>query len=254
MTVADKIAQRTAALKAIKADSNAAVAAKGGTTADNLSGIPAAIASIPTGGELPALKTPAEVGHVVAGKEYIDAGGNKQTGTLVVCDSVEEVETIGVPGVGLSVYIESPADGSSGELTLQEPNLLAENIKIGVSIFGVHGTAKTLRVETGTITPAEDTTTLSIPCSNGAKCAIVTSAVDNPVSGDMLGAFMHNIEIGSVFPGNCLVSYQYTRIYGSLVAAQFDSDGIYIPELDPRFFYRAGYEYAWTAYYWEDDT
>ena len=37
-----------------------------------------AIAGIPTGGDLPELTTPAEVGHVVAGKEYIDAAGNKQ--------------------------------------------------------------------------------------------------------------------------------------------------------------------------------
>lgn len=253
MTVAEMIAQRTLALRTVLHDCAVAVDAKGGTPADDLSGLQDAIVSIPTGGVvLPELTTPAEVGHVLAGKEYIDASGTKKAGTLVVCDSIVEVEHFGVAGTCLHLDLESSADGSTMTMTLPEPNLLPENIKNGVSIFGIGGSAKTLRIETGTITPAADTTTLSIPCSNGAKCALVTSAVDNPKSGDILGTFMNNIEPGSVFLGNCFVSYQYTRMHGSVVTAQFDSDGIYIPELDPRFFYRAGYEYAWTAYYWED--
>lgn len=253
MTVAEMIAKRTAALRTVLNDCAIAVDAKGGTPADDLSGLPAAIESITSGGgALPVLTNPAAAGDVIAGKEYIDGNGEKKSGTLVVCDAVYEVETLPYPGTGLTVDLESTVDGSTKTLMLPEPKLVAENIVAGSSIFGVPGTAKKLRVETGTITPAEDTTTLSIPCSNGAKCALVTSAVDNPISGDMLGAFMCNIDLGSIFPGNCLVSYQYTSRYGSLVTAQFDSDGIYIPELDPRFFYRAGYEYAWTAYYWED--
>lgn len=153
MTVAEMIAQRTAKLTAIKDSSNAAVTAKGGTAADDLSGLPAAIESITSGGgALPVLTNPAEVGHVIAGKEYIDGSGNKQTGTLVVCDAIQEVETIGVPGVGLSVNFESPADGSAGALMLPEPDLASENIKSGVSIFGVPGTAKT--IEEITVTTA----------------------------------------------------------------------------------------------------
>lgn len=152
MTVAEMIARRTTELTAIKADSNAAVAAKGGTPADNLLGLPAAIASIPSGGELPELTTPAEVGHVLAGKEYIDASGTKKAGTLVVCDSIVEAETSGIAGTGLSLEIESTADGSAKAMTLPEPNLMAENIKSGVSIFGVPGTAKT--IERITVTTA----------------------------------------------------------------------------------------------------
>ena len=263
MTVSDKIAQRTAELTAIKAASNAAVAAKGGTPADNLSGIPAAIASIQTGGELPELTMPAEVGHVVAGKEYIDAAGNKQTGTLVVCDSIAEVETFGVPGVGLSVEIESPADGSAGELTLPEPNLLPENIKIGVSIFGVPGTAKTMRVETGTITPAEDVMSLEFPCTANPKMIIVhltDASLDTVVQEDMAAVMRANLtgfpyELGadgsitSVFVTNLL----YHNTGGKRGAINV------ICKLDPvkitgssTYQWRAGLEYLWTAYYWED--
>ena len=49
MTVEEMIAERTEKLEAIKDSSNATVAAKGGTPADNLSGLPAAIESIPSG-------------------------------------------------------------------------------------------------------------------------------------------------------------------------------------------------------------
>ena len=50
MTVEEMIAQRTGKLSAIKDSSNAAVIAKGGSAADDLSGLPAAISSIPAGG------------------------------------------------------------------------------------------------------------------------------------------------------------------------------------------------------------
>ena len=95
---------------------------------------------IPIGSELPELTTPAEVGHVLAGKEYIDGNGNKKVGTLVVCDTLENVEYFGADGVGVHLEIESTADGSSKTMTLPEPNLKSENIKSGVSIFGVLGT------------------------------------------------------------------------------------------------------------------
>ena len=130
-----------------------AIRAKTGDTALLLpSQMPTAIESIPSGGELPKLTAPAEVGHVVAGKEYIDAAGTKKAGTLVVCDTIQEVETIGLPGVGVQVELESTTDRSNKILTLPEPNLMDENIKNGVSIFGVPGTAKT--IEKITVTTA----------------------------------------------------------------------------------------------------
>ena len=112
---------------------------RGGTDLMLPSEMRPAILAIPTGAALPELTDPAEVGHVVAGKEYIDGNGNKRAGTLVVCDTIEEVETIGVPGTGVSVYIESTADGSSKVITLPEPALKPENIKSGISIFGIQG-------------------------------------------------------------------------------------------------------------------
>ena len=89
---------------------------------------------------LPKLENPAKDSHVVQGLEYIDAGGNKQTGTLVICDTVAPTEGLnGVSGIGVTLEIESSADGSMKIFGFREPNLTRENIKSGVSIFGIQG-------------------------------------------------------------------------------------------------------------------
>ena len=253
MTVADLISERTAKLEAIKDSSNAAVTARGGTAAGDLSGLADAIASIPSGGELPVLTDPAAAGDVIAGKEYIDGNGDKKSGTLVVCDTVYEVETLTYPGTGLTVELESSADGSNKTMTLPEPNLKPENIVAGSSIFGVPGTAKKLRVETGTITPAEDTTTISIPCSDNPKYAVILTTSDATAEGDILSAIVYNILYHGKVPGNCVASYYYSgRIRSSALEATFEA-GRSIPEISAACFYRAGTAYQWTAYYWEDD-
>ena len=256
MTVAEMIARRTTELTAIKADSNAAVAAKGGTPADNLLGLPAAIESIPSGGELPELTNPAEVGHVVAGKEYIDAAGNKQTGTMVVCDTIQEVETIGLPGVGVQVELESTADGSTKTMTLPEPNLKSENIKSGVYIFGLAGSVKEIRTETGTITPAEGTKSITIPGTDGAK-AFILEATDDTISaieGQSLtyavafaGSFLskHNIEIAA----NTVITIWRNNQYANGGMKAQNSGGV---TLSSSFKFYPG-TYRWTAYYWEND-
>lgn len=146
------IAKRTEKLEAIKDSSNAAVIAKGGSAAGDLSGLPAAIASIPSGGELPKLTNPAYSADVLYNKEFISRDGKIVVGTLVVCDTVDAVDALGRDGVGVDVDIESSADGSASMLTLTETNLLPENIKNGVSIFGVPGSAKT--IEEITVTTA----------------------------------------------------------------------------------------------------
>ena len=267
MTVAEMIAQRTAALRTVLNDCATAVDAKGGTPADDLSGLQDAIASIPTGSELPELTTPAEFGHVLAGKEYIDGNGNKKAGTLVVCDTVEVVESVGSSGVGVDVEIESTADGSVKTMTLPEENLKSENIKSGISIFNVAGSVKEIRIETGTITPAEDTITLTIPCAANPM-AIIVCATD-AARADILGgtknallesAFMnHAIKVGAV-------GSETQKIYAPISAFNQSSgkirnatgtatigDTVTVGIAVQTFQWIAGAEYQWTAYYWEDD-
>lgn len=231
-----------------------AIRAKTGGTAPLLpSQMAEAIAGIQTGVTLPALSDPAAVGHVLDGKEYIDGNGAKQTGTLVVCDTVYATENgIGAPGMGVFLELESSADGSLKMLTLPEENLTAENIKSGVSIFGIAGTAKTLRVETGTIIPAEDTTSIQIPCSPNAKYAIIVTTSENKANWDILGAVCNNFDYEGKISKNCFSSYYYSpAIRYSAINARFD-DGVNIEEIASTCFYRAGTAYEWTAYYWED--
>lgn len=240
-----------------------AIRAKTGDTALLLpSQMPTAIESIPSGGELPELTNPAEVGHVVAGKEYIDGSGTKKTGALVVCDSVEEVETVGVPGVGLSVEIESPADGSVGELTLPEPNLLAENIKIGVSIFGVAGSAAGggMVSASGTFTLSEDAQAPEITHNLGVipDLVIVQAVQKEPVAYSILGFFALsegyisgiNALAGSVFVCNQLSEFSaaianrngYIAFKENLTTEKF-----VCAYNSSNYKYRAGLTYNWIA-------
>ena len=252
MTVEEMIAERTEKLEAIKDSSNAAVTAKGGTAAGDLSGLPAAIASIPSGGELPELTAPAEVGHVLAGKEYIDGNGNKRAGTLVVCDTIEEVECLGIAGTGVSVDIEPSADGSASMLTLPEPNLLPENIVAGSSIFGVTGTAKKLRVETGTITPAEDTQTITIPIT-GKVLDIVGVSVPAETGYVLAASYSKgNYNIGAQMGGY----FRYasaTAIISAGIGVSIQDGNMIVTTGNTARLFAAGATYRWTVYNWEDD-
>lgn len=230
-----------------------AIRAKTGDTALLLpSQMPNAIAGIPSGIELPALTTPAEDSDVLNGKEYIGAAGEKRTGTLV--DQIYEIETIMGSG-GISLEVESTA-GASKTFAFPEPNLQPENIKSGIRIFNVAGSVKEIRTETGTITPAEDTKSITIPCSNGAKAFILeaTNDVIIAIEGQSLiyavafsGNFLskHNIEAAV----NTAMTVWYKTQYASSGTTAQNSGGV---TLSLNFNFYPG-TYRWTAYYWEDD-
>ena len=255
MTVAEMIAQRTAKLTAIKDSSNAAVTAKGGTAADDLSGLPAAIESITSGGgALPVLTNPAADGDVITGKEYIDGNGDKKAGTLVVCDSIVAVECLGIAGTGVSLDIESTADGSGKTMMLPEPKLVAENIVAGSSIFGVPGTAKKLRTETGTITPAEDTNSITVPCSGGAKAFVLVAdstvivAVEGQASKRYVTTAVANYAGSIDGAPNTAMQIWNLRSYANAGLVTTNTGGV---ELLSSYYFYPG-TYRWTAYYWED--
>ena len=119
-------------------------------------------AKIHTESILPELDNPASTGDVLKDKEYIDGNGDKKTGTLVVCDTVQDDGYFGNSGYGVSVNLVSVLDGSTKILTLPETNLLPDNIKSGVDIFGILGTLSLglfddeIDCEIGTFELAED--------------------------------------------------------------------------------------------------
>ena len=222
-------------------------------------------AKIHTESILPELTNPAADGDVIAGKEYIDGAGAKQTGALVVCDTVAVAETVGRSGVGLEVEIESTADGSTKILTLPEPNLLPENIVVGSSIFGVPGTAKKLRVEAGTITPAEDSASLALPCTANPKMFVVqaTDAAMDSIIADNVAAMVSAAGYGKTFPTGTDGAHKDSNLaavtmhltsgsisFGGVLCKVSASVNVGVYSI---YRWKAGVEYQWTAYYWEDD-
>ncbi len=253
------------ALELVKLDSATlpgiadAIRAKTGGTALLLpSEMAAAIAGIPTGGSLPALTKPAAESDVLAGKEYIDGNGNKKTGTLVVADSlfVNEVYLEGI-GVGAAVNVESSVDGSSKDLTLPEPNLIPENIKSGVMIYGCTGNAKILRVETGTITPAEDVIDITIPAPFDGCCALLLSAADRTALEQKGADSIYSVRVMNALDDGVghigIVNWYNGTAYSAATKTPIASaDGnIYLRGNSGRY-YRAGIVYNYYVYYWED--
>lgn len=133
-TIADKLNLLLNTKAAIKS----AIIGKGQTVADSdpFSAYPAKIQAIETGIQLPTLTNPGTAADLLAGKELIDQDGNPLTGTMPSLTA----QTI-TPGV--SDQIIAAGRYLSGEVTVAgDSNLVASNIKSGVNIFGVSGTAQ----------------------------------------------------------------------------------------------------------------
>lgn len=242
----------------LPAIANAIRSKTGGTALLLPSEMAAAIAGIPTGGSLPALTTPAAESDVLAGKEYIDGSGTKKAGTLVVCDSVDDdAWPLAEPGVGLLVGIESRVDGSRKNLSLQEPNLLAENIKSGVSIFAVAGSVKEIRTETGTITPAEDVIDITIPAPFDGYCALLLSAADRSALEEKGADSIYSVRVMYALDDGVgqigLINRYNGAAYSTATKTPIASDdgNIYLSGNSGRY-YRAGIVYNYYVYYWED--
>ena len=224
-----------------------------------------AIKGIQTGVTLPELTKPAAVSDVLEGKEYIGADGEKRTGTMVICDSVNIVETVGEAGIGVHAKIESTVDKSSDILTLQEPNLQPENIKSGISIFDVAGSVKEIRTETGTITPAEDSASLALPCTANPKMFVVqaTDAAIDSIIADHVAAMVSAAGCWKTFPTGTAGAHEDKNIAAVTVHMTSGKIGVSGVTCEvsasvtvgvySTYRWKAGVEYQWTAYYWEDN-
>ena len=207
--------------------------------------------------ELPELANPAAEKDVLAGKEYIDGSGAKKAGTLVVCDTVQEVETFGLAGTGVHLDIESTADASGKTMTLPEKNLLPENIKSGVRIFAVAGSVKEIRTETGTITLAEDVIDITIPAPFDGYCALLLIAVDRSALEEKGANSIYNVRVMHALDDGIGAIGVANRYNGSTYSAATkipmasDDGNIYIGGTAGRY-YRAGIVYNYYVYYWED--
>lgn len=170
-TIAEKLQKLIETKEAIKS----AIKSKGQTLEDSepLSAYPNKILAIETGAQLPSLSNPASAAQILEGYEAIDSTGAKITGSIP--DVAQATPSITVSDKGLITasttqsagYIAAGKKSATKQLTAQaaqtitpgttdqtiasgqyltgaqtikgDSNLVAENIKSGVSIFGVAG-------------------------------------------------------------------------------------------------------------------
>ena len=224
-------------------------------------------AKIHTESILPELDNPASIGDVIAGKEYIDGAGAKQTGALVICDTVAVVEAVGSSGVGLEMEIESTADGSVKTMTLPEPNLKPENIISGVSIFGIEGIASggAIKSASGTFTLSEDAQAPAVIHNLGViPDLVIVEAEDHDntansifgfvaVRAGLLSCTLSNEALfgGIIFiiNGKGVESSGTANINGKNAFDRGLSDtGFVCPYNSNNYKYRAGWTYKWTVF------
>ena len=224
-------------------------------------------AKIHTESILPELDNPASTGDVLKDKEYIDGNGDKKTGTLVVCDTVQADGYFGNSGYGVSVNLVSVLDGSTKILTLPETNLLPDNIKSGVDIFGILGTLSLglfddeIDCEIGTFELAEDKNNgyvVSLKRTD-SEPYMIAFWTDDPKFTDDSGNYLY-YRIGGLFIKSSLENaYSCAAIFAAngFLAAQAGkpggafrvypkSGGIYIGS-SSTYPLKAGIRYKWIA-------
>lgn len=214
--------------------------------------MPEAIAGIPSA--LPKLRAPACDDEVLQGKEYINETGKARTGALVVCDTVQESEIWGEPGIGVHLELESDADGSAKQLVLLEQNLTEENIRSGISIFNVAGSVKEIRVETGSITLAAESKTVAVACPSNAKAFVfeadaeTVAAIRAQTASTYTVSFVTNFCGKTAGAGNTAMRVWINGNYANTARSAANADGV---RFTSGYNFYAG-RYQWVAYYWED--
>ena len=86
MSIETELQERIGRLTTAFTAANTAITGKGGTAADDITGLASAIGTIQTGVPLPQLTDPAAADDILAGKEAIDGNGNKISGSLQCYD------------------------------------------------------------------------------------------------------------------------------------------------------------------------
>lgn len=152
--------------------------------------------------------------------------------------------------------IYTPPQGTDGfsRVVVNQMDAMPDNIVTGKTILGVVGTAKTLRVETGTITPAEITNDIQIDCTPGYSLFVLLLSSGSPTIGNnQITQIYCTPEISSVADVTRNTNVRYINNSGENgygIANAACDDGF---ALNTNIYISAGCTYTWTAYYWEDD-
>lgn len=112
------------------ADAYTAAAEKGAAMPEkqNSANLATTILSIPTGAELPTLANPATASEVFVGKEYIDASGEKKSGSFTISEEITEQDSL-IEQIKAALRGKVAGGGGSSEPDPREPYQRVEYIE-----------------------------------------------------------------------------------------------------------------------------
>lgn len=128
-------------------------------------------------------------------------------------------------------------------------------------MVGAISSIKTLHIETGTITPAEDTTEMVLPCTNDPKMICIAAADAEAVSAARSYATLEMVAVTKAYQvgsAQALTPKQYAVIIANYKGTwqrgitEISTAGKTIKMVLEGYPWAAGAEYVWTAYDWED--
>lgn len=120
-------------------------------------------------------------------------------------------------------------------------------------IAGALGGVKKLTVQTGTVTPTEDTPTLTVPVVGTPKLLTIRTGNHDPLTGSLLAVTSVDVVTNDTSPRNtkALVVQPNGAEGGFVSSANVEQNGVTMEFSSTRVFV-GGRTYNWTAYFWED--
>ena len=129
-----------------------------------------------------------------------------------------------------------------------------EALKSG-DIAGALSGVKRLTVQTGTFTPASDTSALTVPVVGTPKLLAIRTGNHDPLTGSLLAVTSVDVVPNDTSPRNTkALVVQQNGAEGGFVTGATIADGGVAFEFSSTRVFVGGRTYSWTAYFWEDET
>lgn len=149
-----------------------------------------------------------------------------------------------MPGADYQAICDAVRDLTGGEAALKSGD-----------ISGALSGVKKLTVQTGTFTPASDTSALTVPVVGTPKLLAIRTGNHDPLTGSLLAVTSVDVVPNDTSPRNTkALVVQQNGAEGGFVTGATIADGGVTFEFSSTRVFVGGRVYKWVAYYWENVT